>query len=179
MTTGADGSSTGFSGTISGAGGITKTGGGTFTLSSNNLYSGDTIIAAGRLDVEGSIASSAVTVESGATLAGKGLLGSLSVKAGGSVAPGALTPFTTLNVVGNASFASGSSFQVNVDTAGRNDKLAVGGKASIQGGTVQVLFGQGIFVPTTRYTLVSARAACPAPLRSSQPRPISLSCSRY
>ena len=54
---------------ISGAGTINQLGGGATTLSASNTYTGATTVSAGRLVVDGSIASSAVTVQSGGTLA--------------------------------------------------------------------------------------------------------------
>lgn len=70
LTTGANHSSTTFSGMVSGTGGLTKTGSGIFTLSGANAYTGATAITAGtlRLSVAGGIpATSTVSVESGAT----------------------------------------------------------------------------------------------------------------
>ncbi|MBV9751725.1 MAG: autotransporter domain-containing protein, partial [Hyphomicrobiales bacterium] len=63
---------------------------------------------------------------------------------------------STLNVSGNASFASGTTFVVNVSGAGQNDKLAAGGTATLQGGTVQVIAGTGV-TPTSRYTILTAQ----------------------
>ena len=67
LTTGNDNTSTTFSGTLSGTGGLTKIGNGTLTLSGISSYSGATAVNAGTLIVNGSIASSAVTVNSGGT----------------------------------------------------------------------------------------------------------------
>jgi len=100
------------------------------------------------LAVTGSIANSIATVSNGGTLAGSGTVGGLVAQSGGTVAPGALSPFTTLNVSGNASFAPGSIFLVNINPAGQNDKLLVTGTATLTGGTVQVLAGTGTFSPT-------------------------------
>jgi autotransporter-associated beta strand protein len=56
------------SGIISGAGSLTKEGSSTVTLSNNNTYTGSTTVAAGTLNVTGTLAdSTAVTVASGAT----------------------------------------------------------------------------------------------------------------
>jgi autotransporter-associated beta strand protein/YVTN family beta-propeller protein len=144
------------SGVISGPGSLTKTGAGLLDLTGVSSYMGTTTVAAGALVVDGSIANSAVTVQSGAVLGGQGTIGALTAQSGGIVAPGIMTPFTTLNVAGNASFGPGSTFLVNVNPAGQSDKLAVGGVATLAGGTVEVLAGSGAYTPASRFTLLSA-----------------------
>ena len=47
--TGGDNTGTTFAGTVSGAGGLTKAGTGTFTLSGNNTYAGTTAVQDGKL----------------------------------------------------------------------------------------------------------------------------------
>jgi fibronectin-binding autotransporter adhesin len=106
--------------------------------------------------VTGSIAKSVVTVGTGGTLGGNGTVGGLVVQSGGAVAPGSLTPFTTLNVAGNASFAAGSTFLVNINVSGQSDKLGVTGKATLSGGTVQVIPASGAYSPVSRYTILTA-----------------------
>ena len=49
LTTGGDGTSTTFSGVVSGAGSLVKTGAGTFTLTNANTYTGSTTVNAGTL----------------------------------------------------------------------------------------------------------------------------------
>ena len=63
LTTGSDNTSTTFSGTISGTGGLTKIGAGTLVLTGNNPYSGATAVNGGRLTVNGAIPNSTLTVD--------------------------------------------------------------------------------------------------------------------
>jgi YVTN family beta-propeller protein/autotransporter-associated beta strand protein len=152
LTTGSDGTSTMFSGTISGPGGLTKVGGGVFTLTGASTYSGPTNVNAGILNVNGSLAST-VFVNSGATLMGTGTIGGLNVGSGGTYAPG--NSPGTMTVAGNLAFQSGALYlvQVNPSTASSTNVTA-GGSASLAG-TVQAVFAPGSYV-TRRYTILSA-----------------------
>jgi autotransporter-associated beta strand protein len=51
-----------YSGVLSGAGGIRKSGSGTFTLTAQNTYSGDTIISGGTLEIAGGIGASGTSL---------------------------------------------------------------------------------------------------------------------
>jgi autotransporter-associated beta strand protein len=153
LTTGNDNTSTTFSGAISGSGGLTKIGSGIFVLTGSNTYSGATAVNAGTLFVNGSIANSAVTVNSGATLAGIGTVGPTTINSGGSFAPG--TSPGTITVQGNLAFQSGAIYlvQVNPSTASSTNVTA-GGSATLAG-TVQAAFASGSYVSRT-YTILSA-----------------------
>jgi autotransporter-associated beta strand protein len=75
-----------YAGSINGSGSVIKSGAGALTLSASNSYTGETVVNAGELKVNGSIASSDVTINSGAALSGSGTVGSIS--GAGSINPG-------------------------------------------------------------------------------------------
>ncbi len=117
-------------------GGLTKMGAGTLALTSTNAYTGATAVSNGTLVVNGSIVSP-VTVSSGATFGGTGLVQvasgtALTVDAGGIVAPG-VSGLGTLSVTGDVSFNSASVYQVDLD-GNSSDALVVSGNVS--GGAV-------------------------------------------
>ena len=145
-----------YAGVISGTGELSKQGAGTLTLSGDSPLSGPTTVGAGTLVVDGSLAHSPFTIQSGATLAGGGTVGDLTVDAGGTVAPGLVTPITTLSVAGDVSFASGSTLAVTVLPDGRSDRLAATGTITLGGSTLAVTAGAGKFNPTTHATILTA-----------------------
>ncbi|MGO4573995.1 autotransporter domain-containing protein [Microvirga sp. 2TAF3] len=136
-----------------GGGSLTKVGTGTLTLTGDSTYTGPTVVRAGKLTVNGSLESS-VTVASGAVLGGAGKIDRLMAQAGATVAPG--NSIGILSVDGNVTFAVGSVYQVEVDAAGRSDRIELSGKATLEGGTVQVLAENGSYRPSTDYLILGA-----------------------
>lgn len=86
-----------FPSAISGTGRLIQQGNGTLILNTANTYTGETVVAAGTLIVDGSIASSSgVSVSAGAKLAGHGIVSAISGE--GLVAPGDPQILTATNV---------------------------------------------------------------------------------
>jgi len=152
-----------FAGAISGAGSLTKSGVGNLVLSGSNSYTGPTSISAGRLSVNGSLASSAVTV-SGGTLGGTGTLaGTVAVQAGGRVSPGNSIGVLTQ---GDTTFDVGAIFKYEVDSsdldalANAADLLVVNGALNIAAGTLLEFSdlaaqAQGFVQDTTVFAMIN------------------------
>ncbi len=134
------------------SGNLIKTGTGTLTLSNVCTYSGTTTVNNGKLFVNGSTASTSAVTVSGGTLGGTGTVnGTISVASGGKIAPG--TSPGILNS-GNVSFASGSTFDVEIGgtTVGTEyDQLNVTGTVSLGGSTLNLSVFNG-FTPVSGQT---------------------------
>ncbi|WP_453948000.1 autotransporter domain-containing protein [Bradyrhizobium sp. USDA 377] len=144
LTIGNDGTSTTFSGSIVGAGGLTKIGAGTLTLSGNNAYSGGTMIGAGTLQLSGAGTLGAAT---GSTMVNGGTLdlgGTTQTQAAVSLAGGMIqngnlnAPITstggTINgISGTASLTTTSGTTV---VTGTN---TYSGGTTVNGGVLDVL----------------------------------------
>ncbi|MGL3820139.1 autotransporter-associated beta strand repeat-containing protein [Sphingopyxis sp. R3-92] len=151
-----DGHDIGIAPRFTGAGGLTKDGLGTLTLTGANSYAGATFVNAGTLIVNGdqSAATGLTTVVSGATLGGTGTIGgNVAILGGAILAPGQSAGTLTIN--GDLSLAGGSILnyefgQANVAGGALNDLVHVGGDLTLDG-TINVTvpaggsFGPGIY----------------------------------
>ena len=120
-----------YTGTISGSGGVTKTAAGALVLSASNIYSGDTTVGSGILEVDGSLpAGGNVQVQSGGTLSGSGSVGNVSVAPGAAVAPGSIGggTLTTASLI----LSNSSSLNASLGTGNGSDSLlAVAGSLTV------------------------------------------------
>lgn len=109
---------------------LTKLGTGALTFTGTSpSFLGTTSIHEGTLVVNGSLAGSPVTVQSGGTLSGTGTVGNTLNQ--GLLDPGQGTSVGTLNINGTLSYAGGST---NISIAPlTSDRLAVSGTATLSG----------------------------------------------
>lgn len=141
-----------YAGVLSGTGDFVKDGVGQLTLTGNSSgFTGTTSLEAGTLAVNGSLGGT-LDVLMGGRLQGTGTVGNVLVS--GTIAPG--NSIGTLSVAGNIQFNAGSVFEVEANAAGAADRINASGTATINGGDVRVLAGDGTYAPSTRYTILSA-----------------------
>ena len=119
-----------FDGVLSGSGTLIKQNAGTLVVSGANTFSGATQIAAGTLQLDGTLPGT-LTVSPGATLSGIGSAASVTALAGGFVTPGnPATPFGTLTLTGD--YAGGGTVSINAHLGGTGSATS---RLAIQGST--------------------------------------------
>ncbi len=137
LTTGGDGSSTTYEGTIrdgSGAGTLSfvKVGAGTQTLAADNSYTGATqvdggVLQVGQNGVGSTAASSAVTVNGvSATLAGSGIVAGSVTVTGGSLRPGDAGGNATGNLtLGSLDLTAGGTTFLQIEGSSSHDSISI------------------------------------------------------
>lgn len=139
---------------LSGTGTLVKTGTGTLVYTGDGAaFSGTTNVAAGTFALAGTLGGP-VRVMEGATLAGNGRVGALSLATGATLAPG--NSVGTVTVAGDFSQAAGALYVVEVAGAAA-DLVAVSGTATLAEGAQLSISGLGGVTPLgTRFSVLTA-----------------------
>ena len=138
-----------------GAGGLTKLGAGSLTLSGTNTYAGTTIVSNGTLFINGSVAGG-VTNYNG-TLGGTGtILGPVLVATDGTIAPGA--SIGTLSIRNDVTLQGTALMEIGRSVATPISDLIAGVRTLTCGGTLSVMTNAslGPFVPGDIFKLFDA-----------------------
>ena len=143
-----------YDGLIIGTGTLIKLGLGTWILTTDNTYSGQTTVSAGTLEVDGSQPQSPVAVNGTAMLMGRGAVGNLQVF--GNLAPGSSPGILTCS---NVAFTAAADYfvELNGSIPGTGyDQLNVRGTNQLGGATLHVAVGPG-FAPVEgeRLTIIN------------------------
>lgn len=127
---------------------------GRLVLTASNTATGGTLVNGGTLEVNASLASTNVTVQTGATLSGTGpLKGALIVQAGGVLAPG-IGGIGTLKLTNTLTLAGTALMEIN-KSAATSDKVQGIGSLTY-GGTLVVTNLAGTLAAGDSYTLFTA-----------------------
>jgi len=138
---------------------IKKVGTGIWTLSNANTYTGGTTINEGTIMVTNTTGSGlgtgAVTINSGATLAGTGIVaGAVTLADGGTLSPG--SGIGTLTVNNDVNVATGATLAVDVNKSNStNDLLTITGKLTMSGKIKMTNIGGPSFVNGDAFKIIS------------------------
>jgi autotransporter-associated beta strand protein len=134
---------------ISGAGGLVKRGPGTLVLTQNSTYAGDTRIEGGTLQLGMGMSASDFFIGTGGALKGGGTVQGDVRNDGHIVASGQ----TGMPLAIGGNYVQGASGWLDA-YVGRG--LGIGGTATLQGGTLNVLGVYGGYTPSARETMLHA-----------------------
>jgi outer membrane autotransporter protein len=135
-----------------------KTGTGMLTLTGDSsAYTAKTAVEDGILRVNGKLGGT-LDVRDGGRLEGIGTVGATTVNDGATVAAG--NSIGTLKVNGDITFKAGSTLEVEATNVPVPvDLIVVTGTATLEGGRVNVLAADDIYMPFTTYTILTATTA--------------------
>lgn len=125
----------------------------------SSAFTGTTVVNGGMLAVENALGGQ-LQMTNNALLAGDGRLGSVQLLSGSVLSPGSRLAGVVgrMSVSGDLLFDATATYQVDVAANGSSDFVGVGGKATLgNAGTVAVA-AAGDWMPSTRYTLLTANA---------------------
>jgi outer membrane autotransporter protein len=138
---------------------FTVNGAGNTAVITNNFTGTAAIVKAGTGTsvLTGNAGGAVVQLDAG-TLAGTPTIGGLTAASGTIVSPGTVAaPIGTITSNGNASFATGSRYNVNLAANGTGDRITVDGTGTVAAGTTLGVTRTGTtpLVLGTRYTVLS------------------------
>jgi autotransporter-associated beta strand protein len=142
-----------YSGVISGAGTLNKSGTGTVTLTGANTFTGNTHVNAGTLTVNGSLSSSALDTLAGATLSGSGTVGATTNA--GTIDPGNGSATGTLNVNTSLTLQAAPAAVAIAIAPLSSDKIAVTGTAALDG-ALTITPASGFYGFSASYTILTS-----------------------
>lgn len=144
-----------FASDITGSGTIKATSGMTELTGDLSAFTGSmSITGSGELKIDGTTGGT-VEVGSGGRLQGNNTIGGATLNSGATIAPG--NSIGTINVAGNITFNSGSTYEVEINSQGQSDKIVATGAATINGGDVSLLAEVGNnYSAGTSYTILTA-----------------------
>ena len=145
-----------YAGAMTGTGTLTKNGSGTLSLTAENTVGGGTTLNAGGLKLSATL-NSDMTMNGGILSGAANLRGKLT-QHGGEIAPG--NSIGTITVVGPF-IQNGGNLEIEVSPGDRSDRLTLAGpdgRATLNGGTLEVLMLPGAFAPGTTYTILNTEA---------------------
>ncbi|MFV2944995.1 autotransporter domain-containing protein [Pseudomonas japonica] len=136
-----------YSGNLSGAGTLTKSGTGQLLLTGTSGFTGNTLVSAGSLVNNGTLASANVQVASGASLGGSGTYsGTVTIADGASLNAGTATAPLS---VGNLNLSSGSNLNFALGAPGGSTTVVAVAGNLVLDGTLNISnaggFGQGVY----------------------------------
>lgn len=162
-----------YGGGITGGFNLTKTGAGTLALSGASGYTGTTTISAGTLEADTQVGASTgtntVSISSGATLTGKGIVSGL-VSGAGTFAPGTPAGPATMTLGAGMNLSSGGTFSWNLAANSTSNgyssvsliggNLALGGTSKLSinftGSATQPSTNNPFWLTQEAWTLISA-----------------------
>jgi len=139
LTTGGNNASTTVTGVVAGSGSLVKVGSGTMSLAGANTYTGSTTVSAGTLALSGAgtLASTALTIASGAALQSDGgrLAGGTALVNNGTVALTGGETIASLNGAGDVTLALGSVLTLTTGSSVLSGSVSGAGGLAVTGGT--------------------------------------------
>jgi len=136
------------------AGGLRKAGCARLTLNGANTFTGNTIVQAGELRIDGSTVSP-IQVQSGGILSGNFTTFS-NITNSGVISPGDGN-IGTITVNGNFINQPSGAFLIDITPTGtiHDTLMIVGGTATLNGGILDIVINAGNYIPGTQYIILS------------------------